>query len=170
MTSLLNVFSWTYAGKDLLKDVAHTSFFFSLSCCCSWWTCSSATATSGGTSFCNTSSSSSTSRVRSSLRGKQCHRPFLYDFFFFFNRNHQLLSKFLLLLPSCSSSCVLNDDQSAWIEETTKLVYQVGTKTTFKKLYLWQCNLLLCFSLFHLSWWLHLLRSVLDFICLFPCD
>lgn len=29
------------------------------------------------------------------------------------------------LFNACSSSCVLNDDQSLWIEDTTKLVYQV---------------------------------------------
>lgn len=30
----------------------------------------------------------------------------------------------------CSSGCVLNDDQSLWIEDTAKLVYQVSLNLT----------------------------------------
>lgn len=36
---------------------------------------------------------------------------------------------FRIPLSSYSSSCVLNDDQTTWIEETTKLVYQVSLQS-----------------------------------------
>lgn len=91
----------------------------------SWWTCSSATATSDGTFCCSTSSSSSTWRVKSSSKGLSCN---LNDFVKGKKKHCGLQVGFLfsVYVSSHSSSCVLNDDQTAWIEETTKLVYQVS--------------------------------------------
>lgn len=98
--------------KSLIQRVCFCFAFL-----CSWWTYSSATAISDATFYCSTSSSSSTSRVRSSSKG------------LYIKWTKPLRCLWCIcdtLFSPDSSSCILNDDQATWIEETTKLAYQVS--------------------------------------------